>query len=415
MFAFKNRKWILAVLAPVLMASCAAQQGAGGGSSSGTSAAANNGLGTDLSQVGHQAFCMDSKIGVVGLSSSQVTFSGNADVDGDVVMLDPNAAVLNGGVRITGTFYADSKSQVRLNGSANYNHFASQDLTSQSAAVENSIASLQNLVPTQTFPAITSSLVINGNGGLNVVSVKGDIILAGGNRLVLKGSQSDSFILNVTGRIVLSGQSRIDVEGGVLVRSVMIHSLGSGDDVTLTGNSCLSGTIVAPSRNVSVSGGATVNGSVICGGHVDIDGDGHAISSQGFCSGAPVSECTAVSDDDGRGNQGDDRRDKSESSFGASDDHGKDGGSGTPANTDHDGSKSSARPVCHNSTTTTTTLPAPPVTTQPTPTTTLPAPPVTTQPAPTTTLPAPTTTTVPAPPTTTLPPQCIVQPGLCVG
>ena len=128
----------------------------------------------------------------------------------------------------------------------------------------------------QSFGKLNSTRTITGNGNLNVLCIQ-EINLSGGKVITLRGTISDIFILNISGKFVLSGGSKVQVAGGLLPRNVLYNVLGDGDAVTLTGgsggiNCCdavVDGSILALARPISLNPGL-VNGSLISGDDISI-------------------------------------------------------------------------------------------------------------------------------------------------
>jgi hypothetical protein len=116
------------------------------------------------------------------------------------------------------------------------------------AAAQNASTFAFSLAPTQTFGTISNATTINGNGGLNVISLTG-INLTNGS-LTLHGSASDIFIVNVHGSIT-SSNSNIALSGGITANRVLINVSGS---VTINGGgpNGFYGTILDPTGAVTV-------------------------------------------------------------------------------------------------------------------------------------------------------------------
>jgi hypothetical protein len=137
----------------------------------------------------------------------------------------------------------------------------------------------RNLAPTQTFNNVTSSLTLNGNGGLNVVRVR-SFDYRNGDTLTLNGSGADVFVINVTQNFSFRN-SHIVLTGGVAVSSVLFNFTNSNAEVTFeNANSVIVGTFLAPrgdvvfrasdnfdgailGQNVSVLAGATLDNGVV--------------------------------------------------------------------------------------------------------------------------------------------------------
>ena len=102
-----------------------------------------------------------------------------------------------------------------------------------------------------------------------------DVVL-NGSTVTLKGVAGDSFILNVTGKFVLNGGSRI-VASGIQPKDILYNIIGSGEQVAFTGGgggsgcckSSADGTLIALNRNIALSPGL-VNGELIGGLNISI-------------------------------------------------------------------------------------------------------------------------------------------------
>ncbi len=123
----------------------------------------------------------------------------------------------------------------------------------------NAAATVEALTPTQTLGAINSPTLVVGNGGVNVINIYGNIT----DSLMLSGTASDVFFVNVSGTIDLVGNSVLAVTGGVTAGAVLYNLTGSGAVQTHVGN-VVNGTILAPNHNFNLDG--EFNGAVIGGG-----------------------------------------------------------------------------------------------------------------------------------------------------
>jgi len=115
---------------------------------------------------------------------------------------------------------------------------------------------------------------ITGTGGVNVICLK-DVVLNGGV-INLIGGSNDSFVLNVKGKFVLNGTSKIHAVG-VPFSAVVYNILGTGQQVAFTGGgggtgcckSSVDGTLVALTRDIALSPGL-VNGQLYGGQKITI-------------------------------------------------------------------------------------------------------------------------------------------------
>lgn len=117
------------------------------------------------------------------------------------------------------------------------------------------------LTATQTFGTITRPTTITGNGGLNVIAIKGDI----NNPLTLKGTASDVFVINVSGDATLFGRATLGLSGGVTANHVLYNFTANKGLVDIETPAAVSGTLLAPHESIRLD--ATVNGEVIAGGN----------------------------------------------------------------------------------------------------------------------------------------------------
>src|SRR5262249_42669437 len=159
----------------------------------------------------------------------------NGGTIGNVAIAAHGHLVMSGSTFITG--------DLRLGPAATYSHsgtsgvggtvFTNVDLSTEISAAYAAAAHLRALSCTQTLPSLTSVSTINGNGGLNVICVT-DAALSGSKVVTLSGGPSDLFVLNITGKVDLSGSSRIVVQG-LSPSRVILNVRGTGQDVHLSG------------------------------------------------------------------------------------------------------------------------------------------------------------------------------------
>jgi hypothetical protein len=147
------------------------------------------------------------------------------------------------------------------------------------AAAIDASSQIAAMTPTRSIADIRNSLTIQGNGGVNVVNVK-SIQLDGSSALTLKGGANDYFLINVSGKFAMTGNTMIALDG-VQQSHVIFNILGSGEQVAFTGKSFAQGSFLAVNRDISVSG-ATVYGQLIGGENHQI-----AITSGAHVCGVP--------------------------------------------------------------------------------------------------------------------------------
>jgi hypothetical protein len=270
------------IITTLVVTGIVACSGSGGGNSSILS-------GTNhLASASNEPFCMQSSIALVALNPASIQLTGNAEIGGDVLMLDQGVTTLSGNGKIDGTLYLENASQVALSGNASYQNETVQDLSAQLSALNLALQGIQNLAATQSFGSISNGMTIDGNGDLNVIAISGDLSMAGQNNLTLHGGSSDVFVINVAGNVTFSGGASLVLDGGVVASNVLINNYGSGSAVTLSGQSSVGATILANQRGISVTGGASLQGSIVSAGQIKVSGNGQVIQSQAFCSPAGI-------------------------------------------------------------------------------------------------------------------------------
>ena len=125
-------------------------------------------------------------------------------------------------------------------------------------------ATTRGLTPDQTFGAITSSTVITGVAGDNVINIA-SITLSGTDTLKLQGLPSSRFILNVTGAMTFSGSNLTDLvfAGGVTGNDVLWNV--TGGDVTGSGalNPVAQGIFLDVNHKIVLSGTGDIKGELI--------------------------------------------------------------------------------------------------------------------------------------------------------
>lgn len=213
---------------------------------------------------------------VLQLGGGNVNVTGTAGgVNGDVC-IGPNGSLdVTGAQFVTGSIHLApgdtlTKSGTGLIGPVLRNQDLSARITDTIAAARDFAA----LPCTQTFATLKTSKVIVGAGGQNVICV-GDVTLSGSNVITLSGGASDTFVVNVTGKLKLTNSSKI-VASGVPRNAILHNVIGPGQQVVLSsGNGCCSasidGTLLTVGRAISFGPGL-VNGEVIGGQSIGLVG-----------------------------------------------------------------------------------------------------------------------------------------------
>jgi choice-of-anchor A domain-containing protein len=125
-----------------------------------------------------------------------------------------------------------------------------------------------------------SSVTINAlqNASENVLDITNLSLSNSTLTLNDNGYSGAKFIINVTGTFSVTGNSSIKITGGGTGADIIFNIEGTGSTVSLTGSSSSSivGTILAPQRNVNLSGGGTLTGAVLAG----LGGTGYTVQTQ---------------------------------------------------------------------------------------------------------------------------------------
>ncbi|HXJ74618.1 MAG TPA: collagen-binding domain-containing protein, partial [Candidatus Dormibacteraeota bacterium] len=233
--------------------------------------------------------CVDPNLGlgaaagctVLELGAAKVSITGPAGgILGDVCIAPNGSLAISGDEFITGTVHLGAGAKF-----ANSSHstvFVAQnvDLSPEISAAYAAAANAAAMPCTQTYTKLDGNGVttITGVAGVNVICV-GDVVLSG-KQITLTGPAGAQFILNVTGKFVLTGGGagpQIRVAGGVQSKDVLYNIIGTGADVAFSGggggvNCCaaiVDGTLLAPGRKINLSPGL-VNGQVISGKDINI-------------------------------------------------------------------------------------------------------------------------------------------------
>jgi hypothetical protein len=177
--------------------------------------------------------------------------TGNATIHGDLYWRTNGTLTMSGNSNVTGTKRHNASSDSILDNGVN-------EANNTSFHAGN----LASTFPYAGLTSIKSSMTINSSGGLTVLNLT-DIILTSKSVLTLNGSASDNFVINVSKSFSLTAQSKIVLTGGLGWDDVLFNIKGTGSDVTLDGQSSVTGIIMANKRTVSNTGGSTVFGEVI--------------------------------------------------------------------------------------------------------------------------------------------------------
>ena len=113
----------------------------------------------------------------------------------------------------------------------------------------------------------TAASITDNTAGSTYVLNLTDLILAGTSAvLTLNGTSSTNYVINVNQYMTLSSKAQIALgNGGIGANNVLfnVQNTTPAYDVTLSGAAVVNGIILAPTRNVKLTGGSVVYGEVI--------------------------------------------------------------------------------------------------------------------------------------------------------
>lgn len=226
--------------------------------------------------------CIDINAALIAMRDARVQLSGNAYV-GSNAYLDAGAQLsMNGNAVIEGDVYKYHDGPVAMAEKARIGgttKATSVSVTEHLYMWSGKIASYQN---THHLANIKGSQMIQGNGSVNVIAVEGDFEMSGKDALVLQGSEDDRFIINVYGKVKISGQAQILVSGGMPPSHVVINAIGTSP-VQISGNGTIYGSILAVRGDIQITGKGRIYGAVAGKNEIKIAGNGATLENAAYC------------------------------------------------------------------------------------------------------------------------------------
>ncbi len=301
----------LLVLALLSMVACAAPLRAQNFFTGVTYGATTVSLGNAGSTLGggvHQSWAIFSLSGGVTITDPDLSGLGGPDVMGNVGIAGGgslnmslsnisgavyqatgsynNGGTISGGIfQNTDTAYLNQGATDALNASAAAAGLARTVGSGPTQLVLGGALSGSNIVNNDTTAISLSNISgggsITGAAGTNYVLNLTDLILSGANAvLTLSGASTTNFVINVNRYMSLSAAAKIQLTGGLTAANVLFNVKNNNPqyDVTLSGGSVVEGIILAPTRNVKLTGSSYVYGEVI-GKGVSLSGHSHVIVS----------------------------------------------------------------------------------------------------------------------------------------
>lgn len=210
------------------------------------------------------------------------TLAGSVNVTGNVGIGQGSTLNLSGINVISGTVYEDTgvTTNYGLGLTLASGGTVTQSMSTAVSAANSASTAAAGLMATGgltgqggAISVTNSSLTIKALGNLseNVLTISSLSLLNGTLTFDDNGYTGAKFIVNVTGGFSVgssgSGKSIIQGINGATAADIIFNIEGTGSTVSLTGSSSNSviGTILAPSRNVTVGGGGTLTGSLVAG------------------------------------------------------------------------------------------------------------------------------------------------------
>ncbi|HEV3301892.1 MAG TPA: ice-binding family protein [Planctomycetaceae bacterium] len=197
-------------------------------------------------------------------------FNGPSSIIGNVAVGENGKINFASPATIVGTLYEDtgvtgSNSGVVPTGGIVTNFSLSSAVTAAQNAATNAAALTATGTVLGNTIVVTNpsqSVTFNGSAGQNVLKVT-DLNLNNGN-FTIHGTANETFIIDVSGKFIVNGSANILLTGGVTADHVLFDITGTGQDVSITGNttSLVNGTILALSRNISIHD-QTLDGAII--------------------------------------------------------------------------------------------------------------------------------------------------------
>jgi hypothetical protein len=206
---------------------------------------------------------------------------GHALIDGDLGLAGNGKLLMAGHAAINGDVYDTSNGAVLM-----FEHafitgsiFHDQDALLDNGVNEALAASAHafSLTPNRPNTSVkllgNHAITITGAPGETVVLSLKNFILRDNSSFTLQGTATTTFVINVNKKFSLSGNSHIDL-AGLQWNQVLFNVVGTGQKVSLGGDSSFNGILMANDRTIKMKGDATVSGELIAN-RLKIRGSSH--------------------------------------------------------------------------------------------------------------------------------------------
>ena len=137
------------------------------------------------------------------------------------------------------------------------------DVTSIEESLNKTVLDLRVSLRSAAMNSSTRPGILTGAPGETVTLNLGNFVLRRNDTFTLQGTSTTNFIINVSGKFLLSNSARIVLAGGVQWNNVFFNVFGRGSVIVLTDQSILHGTLTASKRTVLLEENAIVYGKVI--------------------------------------------------------------------------------------------------------------------------------------------------------
>lgn len=118
---------------------------------------------------------------------------------------------------------------------------------------------------TQILLSNVSGSIIGAANATYVLNLTNLLLSGASGQLILSGAATTNYVINVDKYLSMTSGSKITLSGGLQPQNVLFNVRNSGGyDVTMSGAGTeLNGILLAPGRNVKMTGGAQITGEVI--------------------------------------------------------------------------------------------------------------------------------------------------------
>ena len=195
---------------------------------------------------------------------------GHAFIDGDLGLAGNGNFLMAGHATIDGDVYDRSNGTVLTfqHASITGSIFHDQDALLDNGVNEAIAASAHafSLTPNRPNTSVkllgNEAITIAGAPGETVVLSLKNFILRDNSSFTLQGTATTTFVINVNKKFSLRGNSHIDL-AGLQWNQVLFNVVGTGQRVSLGGNSIFEGILMANNRTIKLKGNAAVSGEII--------------------------------------------------------------------------------------------------------------------------------------------------------